>query len=105
MENLRPLERRMVAMRDQGMEIGEIARRFGRSPAHVERILRWTAIPRSRPAPRRFGRAMERRVLALRAAGESHAQVGDRFGRSPRFVRQVEGLAHFRLSLELLTRP
>lgn len=109
MENLRPLERRISAMRDEGVATGEIAQRVGRSPAQVERILQWIEIPRSGPPQRRSPRAIERRVLTLRAAGETHAQVGTRFRRSARFIRQVEGLAHLRLGLELLgsggTRP
>jgi len=38
MENLRPLERRINAMRDEGVATGEIAQRVGRSPAQVERF-------------------------------------------------------------------
>jgi len=102
MENLRPLERRIVAMRDEGVATGDIAQRVGRTPAHVERILLWTSIPRSRPPQSRSPRAIERRVLKLRAAGESHAEVGARFGKGAGFIRQVEGLAHFRLGIELL---
>jgi hypothetical protein len=102
MENLRPLERRIAAMRDDGMPTAEIARRVGRSPAQVERILQWISIPRSGPPPQRSPRPIELRVLSLRAAGETHAEVGSRFRRSARFIRQVEGLAHFRLGLQLL---
>lgn len=102
MENLRPLERRIAAMRDDGLPSGEIARRVRRSPAQVERILQWISIPRSEPPPQRSPRPIELRVLALRAAGESHAEVGSRFRRSARFIRQVEGLAHFRLGFQLL---
>ena len=102
MENLRPLERRIAAMRDGGMPTGEIAQRVGRSPAQVERILQWITIPRSGPPPQRTPRPIELRVLSLRAAGETHAEVGSRFRRSARFIRQVEGLAHFRLGLRLL---
>ncbi|MDH3260458.1 MAG: hypothetical protein OEM81_04810 [Acidimicrobiia bacterium] len=102
MENLRPLERRISAMQNEGMATGEIAHRVGRSPAQVERIFTWIAIPRSGPPPQRSPRAIERRVLTLRAAGETHAEVGARFRRSERFIRQVEGLAHFRLGQELL---
>ncbi len=102
MENLRPLERRIAAMQDDGLSSGEIAQRVGRSPAQVERILQWISIPRSGPPPHRSPRPIELRVLALRAAGETHAEIGSRFRRSARFIRQVEGLAHFRLGLQLL---
>lgn len=102
MENLRPVERRIVAMRDAGVATDEIAKRFGRSPAQIERIIKWTAIPRSGPPQQRSPRAIESRVLMLRAAGETHAEVGTRFRRSAGFIRQIEGLAHFRIGLELL---
>ncbi len=100
---LRPIERRVLAMRDEGVPIDEIARRFDRSPGHIERILAWTDIPRSKPPGKRFADAMERRVLALRFDGESHEEIGRRFGRSARYIRQVEGLAHYRRGLELLS--
>ena len=103
MENLRPMERRIIAMRDGGVPSDEIAKRFGKSAAQIERIFQWTAIPRSGPPRQRSPRAIERRVLTLRAAGETHAEVGARFRRSARFIQQVEGLAHYRLGLNLLS--
>ncbi|MDR9451335.1 MAG: helix-turn-helix domain-containing protein [Acidimicrobiia bacterium] len=96
------MERRIAAMRDDGLSIGEIAQRVGRSLAQVERILQWISIPRSGPPSKRSPRPIELRVLALRAAGETHAEVGSRFRRSAGFIRQVEGLAHFRLGFQLL---
>lgn len=102
-EHLRPLERRVLAMRDEGIDIDEIGRRIRRSGPQVERIIGWTAIPRSGPPPKRSPRAIERRVLALRAQGESHEQIGVRFRRSAGFIRRVEGLAHYTLALRLLS--
>lgn len=101
--NLRPVERRVLAMRDGGVEIEEIARRIDRSPGHVERVIEWTGIPRTGRAQRRSPTAIERRVLALRAHGESHDEIGERFRRSPKYIRQVEGLAHYTRGLELLS--
>ncbi len=100
-DHLRPLERRILAMRAEGLDPETIGRRLKRSPAHVERIIAWTAIPRRGPA-RRATRALDRRVLDLRAAGETHAEIADRFRRTPDFIRRVEGLAHFRLARDLL---
>lgn len=101
-EHLRPIERRVVAMREQGLEVDAIAARLKRSPQHVERMLTWIEIPRSGPPARRSPTAMERRVLALRADGMSYEAIAARFKRSARFIRQVEGMAHYRLALELL---
>lgn len=103
-DTLRPIERRVLAMRDEGLDSVEIGRRINRSAGHVDRMIRWAAIPRANPPTRRTPRAIERRVLALRAAGETHEQIGDRFRRSAGFIRRVEGWAHFRLAHELLDR-
>lgn len=102
MEHLRPLERRVLAMRDDGLDAHEIGRRIGRSPDRVERIISWTEIPRSKPPSGRFPRAIEQRVLALLHAGESHEQVAERFKRTPRSIRQIAGFAHYRLGIEML---
>ena len=98
-EHLRPIERRVLALRDKGVTIDEIAVRIRRTPAHVARIIEWTGIPRSGNAPARRLRPIERRVLALRERGESYAHIGRRFNRGADFIRQVEGLAHFKQGL------
>ena len=103
--HLWPIERRVLAMRDQGVSLEEIGRRIRRSPAHVARIIDWTEIPRSGAPVKRTPRAIEGRVLSLRAGGEGYEQTGQRFNRSARFVRQVEGLAHFQRGLKLLSSP
>ena len=102
MQHLRPIERRVLDMRQNGVKTEEIARRIRKSPERVEQIVAWTSIPRSRPPTRRSPSAIEQRVLAMLGAGESHEQVGERLRRSPANVRQVEALAHYRLGLELL---
>jgi DNA-binding CsgD family transcriptional regulator len=102
MQHLRPIERRILAMRADGLGVAEIAGRLKRSPEHVERMIAWTEIPRSGPPPRRSPRPLERRVLALRSDGESHERIAERFLRSPGFIRRVEGLAHYTKALHLL---
>ncbi|HEY3427907.1 MAG TPA: hypothetical protein VGK83_04475, partial [Acidimicrobiia bacterium] len=78
--NLRPVERRMLALRAEGIEVEEIARRFRRSPQHVERVLTWTQIPRAQEPDRPEGlRPIERRVLAMRGQGLSYDEIGRRF--------------------------
>lgn len=93
-----------MAMAASGLDHAEIAERIRRSPEHVRRILGWAEIPRSRPPASRAPRAVEQRVLDLRASGESHEEIARRFKRSPRSIRQIEGLAHFRLAMDLLDR-
>jgi len=102
MEHLRPLERRVLAMRDAGTPLDDIAAAFKRSRTHIERVISWSAIPRSGPAPRLKARALERRVLALRSAGLGYDEIAPRFRASPEFIQRVEGLAHFRKAIELL---
>ena len=102
MQHLRPLERRVLGMRDEGVEIAEIGRRIRKSPERVERIIEWSAIPRSNPSARRSPSAVERRVLALLDEGQTHEEIAQRFRRSAVYIRQVEGFAHYRLGLELL---
>ncbi len=102
MQHLRPLERRVLDMRDDGVDIDEIGRRLRKSPEHVERIIAWASIPRSKPPLRRSPSPVETRVLALLHAGETHEEVGRRFHKGAGYIRQVEGLAHYRLGLELL---
>lgn len=101
--HLRPIERRILAMRSEGLALEEIAERIRRSPEHVGRIVEWTRVPRSGPAVRRSPRPMEARVLALRDRGETHEQIGRRFRRSPGFIQRVEGLAHLTLARQLLS--
>jgi hypothetical protein len=101
-DHLRPVERRVLALRDAGETTEQIAQRLRRSPEHVERIISWTDIPRSGPAPRRSALARERIVLALRGDGIDHDAIAARFGRSVGFIRRIEGLAHYRKALELL---
>ena len=102
MQHLRPLERRVLDMLDDGVDIDEIGRRIRKSPKRVEQIIEWTTIPRSNPLVRRSPSALENRVLALLDAGETHAEVGRRFRRGAGYIRQVEGFAHYRLGLALL---
>lgn len=94
-EHLRPLERRVLAMRQEGMSIEEIAHRFQHSPDHVLRILRWTKIPRGGPPRKLTPPAVERRVVAMRVAGDSYENIADRFRRRPGSIRQIEGLTYF----------
>jgi hypothetical protein len=103
MEHLRPFERRVLAMHSAGTPIDDIAIAFRRSVPHMERVISWLEIPRSGPAPRRKGRAMERRVLALRSEGLEYDEIAHRFRASPGFIRRIEGLGYLRKARELLS--
>ena len=101
--HLRAVERRVLMMRDDGVAIDEIARRIARSPAHVERVITWADLPRTGPRGRTSPTAIQRAVLRLRAEGESHGEIAVRFNKGPKYIRQVEGLAHYTQGLDLLT--
>ena len=102
-ESLRPIERRMLDLHQEGFLIDDIAARFNRSPESVERILVWTDIPRTGESDDRNLRPIERRVLDMRAGGESHAEIAEKFRKTERYIRQVEGLAHFKEGQRLLS--
>ena len=104
MDHLRPFERRVLDLHGEGLEVDEIAAKFRRSPAFVERVISWTRIPRSRPPVREHLSPLERRVLDMRTEGHSHDEIATKFRKGERVIRQVEGLAHFKKGLSLLSR-
>jgi len=102
MENhLRPIERRVLALRAQGLDMEEIGRRFRKSADQIERIILWTLIPRRRLPIHQGMTPKERRVLALRANGHGYEDIAMRFRRSPEHIRRVESWAQLRLELGL----
>ena len=101
MEHLRPFERRVLAMRDAGVSLDDIAMAFKRSPMHIERVILWSAIPA--PAPHRALRPVPSSAASSRCVPRASATTRSRRAlRSPAFIRRVEGLAHFRKAMELL---
>lgn len=100
---LRPIERRVLELQREGVVVDEIADRFKRSPDFVRRMISWTEIPRTGRTTDRRLTPRQRRVLDLRAQGESHAEIAARFNKGERFIRQVEGLAHFKEGQRLLS--
>lgn len=102
-ESLRPMERRILTMRSEGTSITDIANRLKKSPEFVERVIEWTEIPRSGTERDSVLSPLESRVLALAADGEDHETIARRFKKSERFIRQVQGLAHYRKGLKLIT--
>ena len=96
---LRPVERRVLHMTEQGLDDAEIGRRFRRSPEWTGRVREMSTIPRPDGHHLRGDvlRPIERRVLRWRAAGADYDDLAPRFRRSPDFLRQVEALAQYRL--------
>ena len=97
---LRPIERRVRRLVDDGVAEDEIARRFRRSPEMIHRLIALADVPRSHPAghPDRGLRPLERRVLRWRDSGAGYREIGSRFHRSAAHVERVEGLARYKLS-------
>ncbi len=102
--NLRPLERAILRRREEGLDNEEIARRFGRSPAHVERIIDYTRLPRPQ-GDRSVDdlRPLERRVLRLIGRGVDYEELASAFKRTPSHMRRVAGLAYLRKARTLLS--
>ncbi|MDQ4068593.1 MAG: hypothetical protein M3203_03830 [Actinomycetota bacterium] len=98
-QRLRPVERRVLRLSDDGLDDAEIGRRFRHSPEWVARVRALSAIPRPDGHHLRGDvlTPLERRVLRWRAAGAGYDELSPRFRRSPDFIRRVEQLALYRL--------
>jgi DNA-binding CsgD family transcriptional regulator len=97
--DLRPLERRVLALREAGVSDAEIARRFHRSPGYVKRLALLANARRTGPdSPDHPSLTpIERRVLKWRARGVRPEQMAWRFKRSPAHIERVERLARYKL--------
>jgi hypothetical protein len=96
---LRPIERRVLRLVDEGVDVAEIGHRFRRSPAHVGRLIQMAQLPgRSARHDDSRLRPLERCILRWRAKGASHAEIGPRLGRSSQFIARVEEFAQRKLS-------
>jgi DNA-binding CsgD family transcriptional regulator len=97
---LRPLERRVVQLVDDGIATTEIADRFRRSPEMITRIIGMAALPGRATAAMasvEVLRPLERRVLRWREGGAPYDEIGARFGRGAAHIEQVEQLARYKL--------
>ncbi|HEV2758275.1 MAG TPA: hypothetical protein VGV86_01795 [Acidimicrobiales bacterium] len=97
--SLRPVERRVLRMTEQGLDDAEIGRRFCHSADWTARVRSLSGVPRPDGHQLRGDvlRPLERRVLRWRAAGADYEELAPRFRRSPDFIRRVEMLAQYRL--------
>jgi hypothetical protein len=99
LNELRPVERRVLRLAAQDVQHEEIARRFRRSPEFIGRLIELAELPgRMATVHDETLRPLERRILHLRDGGLSHAEIGSRFLRSPDFVERVDELAHYKLA-------
>ena len=102
-ESLRPMERCVLRLADEGVARAEIARRFHRTPEFVNRMMGYAQVPRGASANAASTsatdvlRPLERCILKWRANGTNHAEIGARFHRSAGYVQQVEQLAQYKL--------
>jgi hypothetical protein len=96
-QTLRPLERCILRLVDNGVDETEIARRFRRRPEFVRRVIAYTRIPRTGVTPEAL-RPVERRILKWRAVGADHADIGRRFHRSAGHIERIEQLAAYKLA-------
>jgi DNA-binding CsgD family transcriptional regulator len=98
---LRPVERLVLRLVDQGVGEVEIARRFRRSPEMIHRIVAMARLPRpgggARAIPDDRLRPLERRMLRWRHSGATYTEIGSRFRRSAAFVARVEAFARYKL--------
>ncbi len=97
---LRPIERRVLRLTEDGVDRAEIARRFRRTPEFVGRVLELAHLPRPGAGHRHQGdvlRPIERRILRWRGAGADYDDIAPRLRRTPDYVRRVEGLALYKL--------
>ncbi len=95
---MRPLERRVLRLSQDGLDDAEIGRRFRRGPEWAARVRAMAELPHNGTRPRGdVLRPLERRILRWRAAGIAYEDLAPRFRRSPDFLRRVESLALYRL--------
>ena len=98
-QTLRPLERCVLRLVDDGVDDAEIGRRFRRRPEFVRRVIAYTQIPRTGVAPDGEQlRPLERRILKWRADGADQAEIGRRFRRSAEHVERIEQLTEYKLA-------
>jgi len=102
--HLRPLERTVLRLADEGMPQSEIAWRFRRSPGHIKRVIDLTQVPRSgiesSPEDAPTLRPVERIVLRAREQGIDYTEIGARLRRSPGYAARVESYANYKLAAE-----
>jgi hypothetical protein len=94
---LRPIERRVSRLADDGVLPAEIGRRFNRSEGYIEQVLVLASVPgRAAPPPAPGLRPIERRLLRWREQGASAEELADRFRRGPGYIERVLAFADYK---------
>ena len=99
---LRPIERVVIRLHEEGCSLADIGKKVGKKPGTVTRIMRMTeykqdGLPDQADSDHTL-RPVERVVLKLRNKGETYSQIGNRLARSGRRIQFIEGLAEFKQS-------
>jgi DNA-binding CsgD family transcriptional regulator len=97
---LSPIERVVSRLHARGAPTTEIARRVGKKPGTVLRIMKMAEFRRHGNGSAQEDhplRPLERVVLRLREAGESYGEIGNRLARSGRRIQDIEGYARLKL--------
>lgn len=97
---LRPIERRMRQLSNEGLDEVEIAWRFRRSPRYVRRVLDLSEHAGRTGHSSIDGnglRPVERRLMRWREEGADLEELAPMFRRRPRTLAQVEQMAAYKL--------
>ncbi len=99
---LRPIERVVMRLHDEGCSLADIGKKVGKKPGTVTRIMRMTEYKEGglpdQTASDHILRPVERVVLKLRNKGETYSQIGNRLARSGQRIQFIERLAEFKQS-------
>ncbi|MDH3681815.1 MAG: hypothetical protein OEV40_17900 [Acidimicrobiia bacterium] len=101
---LRPIERTVRRLRQEGLSSSEVAWRLRRTPGYVDRVETLSALERpsdGRPdaaaAPPAL-RPIERCVLKSLEAGSGYPEIAARLRRTPDYVARIEEFANLKLA-------
>ena len=98
--NLRPIEAVILRLRNDGHPAPEIAKRTGKRPGTVRRILEMVEhkanIPVQQSSRPGEGRPVERVIRRLRDRGETYGQIGNRLNISGSQAKRIEEMAQLR---------
>jgi hypothetical protein len=96
---LRPIERRVLSLTEDGVGHVEIAHRFRRSPEFIERVIHLAHLPGREARAEPHGlRPIERCIVKRLGGGETPADLGRRFRKSARSIERIDALARYKLA-------